>query len=124
MKLIKKMVFCAILSLLLFSTKTVAEAPLEKNPPKILSPKESIVEYANRFGTDPNVLLKVAETAQQLGISCEIIDLRTLLPWDHETVLQSVVKTGKVLITHEAPVSAIPSYCYLLTWTHLSYICI
>ena len=28
------------------------------------------------------------------GISCEIIDLRTVLPWDKETVIESVRKTG------------------------------
>lgn len=61
MKIYKKMVFCAIVSLLALSTKTIAEAPPEDNPQKILSPRESIVEYANRFGTDPNVLLKVAD---------------------------------------------------------------
>lgn len=37
----------------------------------------------------------------ELGISADLIDLRTLLPWDSETVAQSVKKTGKVLIVHE-----------------------
>jgi len=35
------------------------------------------------------------------NISAELIDLRTLLPWDKETVTESVMKTGKVLIVHE-----------------------
>lgn len=34
-------------------------------------------------------------------ISADLIDLRTLLPWDRETVLSSVKKTGKVLVFHE-----------------------
>ncbi len=34
-------------------------------------------------------------------LSAELIDLRTLLPWDQETVLRSVKKTGKVIILHE-----------------------
>lgn len=38
---------------------------------------------------------------EELNISADLIDLRTLLPWDTETVAQSVKKTGKVLIVHE-----------------------
>ena len=34
-------------------------------------------------------------------IMAEVIDLRTLLPWDKETVIESVKKTGKVIILHE-----------------------
>jgi 2-oxoisovalerate dehydrogenase E1 component len=33
--------------------------------------------------------------------SLEVVDLRSLLPWDRETVLASVRKTGKVLVMHE-----------------------
>lgn len=42
---------------------------------------------------------------EQLGVSIEIIDLRTILPWDEETVINSVKKTGKCIITHEAPIT-------------------
>lgn len=41
--------------------------------------------------------------AEEIGISCEIIDLRTLLPLDKETVINSIKKTGKCVVTHEAP---------------------
>jgi 2-oxoisovalerate dehydrogenase E1 component beta subunit len=43
--------------------------------------------------------------AEELGISCEVIDLRTILPWDQETVINSIKKTGKCIVTHEAPVT-------------------
>ena len=36
------------------------------------------------------------------GISVELIDLRTISPWDRETVLASVAKTGRAVIAHEA----------------------
>lgn len=41
------------------------------------------------------------ELVQETGASVEIIDLRTLLPWDRETVLNSVKKTGKAFVLHE-----------------------
>ena len=46
-----------------------------------------------------------AADAEKEGISCEIIDLRTILPWDQETVINSIKKTGKCIVTHEAPVT-------------------
>ena len=44
------------------------------------------------------------EAAQQLdsdGVSVEIVDLRTVMPWDKAAVLESVRKTSKVLVLHE-----------------------
>ena len=43
--------------------------------------------------------LEAAEKAKQ---SVEVIDLRTLWPWDRETVFASVKKTRKLLVVHEA----------------------
>ncbi|MEM7405828.1 MAG: alpha-ketoacid dehydrogenase subunit beta [Pseudomonadota bacterium] len=43
-----------------------------------------------------------AASLAERGIAAEVIDLRTLWPWDRETVYASVRKTGRVLITHEA----------------------
>lgn len=66
-----------------------------------------------RVGSDVSVLaygamlhtaLDTAETAaNEDGISCEVIDLRTLMPFDIDTILESVRKTGRVVIVHEAP---------------------
>jgi 2-oxoisovalerate dehydrogenase E1 component beta subunit len=42
-----------------------------------------------------------AEAAKQVDASVEIIDLRTVLPWDKQAVLDSVRKTSKVLVLHE-----------------------
>jgi pyruvate dehydrogenase E1 component beta subunit len=42
------------------------------------------------------------------GISAEVIDPRTLIPLDKETMIQSVAKTGRVVIAHEAHLRAGP----------------
>ena len=39
--------------------------------------------------------------AEEHGISTEVIDLRTIVPWDREAVLASVARTGKALVLHE-----------------------
>lgn len=45
---------------------------------------------------------KALETlSKHADIDAELIDLRTLLPWDRETVLESIKKTGKAIILHE-----------------------
>ena len=41
------------------------------------------------------------QTCQDLGVSADILDLRTLLPWDQEAVRRTVEKNGRVLILHE-----------------------
>jgi 2-oxoisovalerate dehydrogenase E1 component beta subunit len=55
------------------------------------------------WGAQVEVIEKAAEMAENDGISCEIIDLRSILPWDAQTVSESVKKTGRLLINHEAP---------------------
>ncbi|XP_022081744.1 2-oxoisovalerate dehydrogenase subunit beta, mitochondrial-like isoform X2 [Acanthaster planci] len=58
------------------------------------------------WGTQIHVMLEVAQLAQEkLGVSCEVIDLRTIVPWDEETVCKSVKKTGRLLVAHEAPIT-------------------
>jgi pyruvate dehydrogenase E1 component beta subunit len=64
-----------------------------------------------REGTDLTIVatsimvqrsLQAAEELEKEGISVEIVDPRTLRPLDTETIIESVKKTGKVLIVHEA----------------------
>lgn len=66
------------------------------------------------WGGQMLVLEKAAELALQAGIYCEVIDLRTLLPWDRELVILSVMKTGRAIVSHEAPVS-----CHLTVYSSL-----
>lgn len=64
-----------------------------------------------REGTDVTIVtwgamtfevMRAAEALQKEGVSCEVIDLATLSPIDHDTILESVAKTGRLVIVHEA----------------------
>jgi len=46
--------------------------------------------------------VQAAEELEKEDISCEIIDLRTIRPMDHETILKSVKKTNRLVILEEA----------------------
>jgi len=54
------------------------------------------------YGSTTHTCLAAAETLAQEGVGAEVIDLRTLVPYDEETVLTSVRRTGRALVVHEA----------------------
>jgi len=58
----------------------------------------TIIAYARMV---QEALPAVAALAEQ-GISAELIDLRTIAPWDREAVVESVGRTGRAIIVHEA----------------------
>src|SRR5699024_4982932 len=64
-----------------------------------------------REGTDATIVatalmvhksLEAAEKLVEKGINVEVVDPRTLVPFDTETVVESVKKTGRLLVVHEA----------------------
>jgi pyruvate dehydrogenase E1 component beta subunit len=55
------------------------------------------------YGAMVRVCLEAAKALAEEGTSAEIIDLRTLNPLDIETVIESVKKTGRAVVVHEAP---------------------
>ena len=48
----------------------------------------------------------IAAAEKDFDISAELVDLRTLYPWDRETVLKSVQKTGRAIVVHESMANA------------------
>ena len=53
------------------------------------------------WGTPVHWSLRAANKAAKEGYEVEVIDLRSIRPWDQELVLESVKKTGKLLVVHE-----------------------
>jgi len=53
------------------------------------------------YGNTTHLSLEAANSLEKEGFSVEVIDLRSLVPLDEETILKSVAKTNKVLIVHE-----------------------
>lgn len=87
--------------------KQTFEAPLPENEQPYEIGKARVV----REGSDVSIvsysrtMQTVSSAAEMLaaqGIHAEVIDLITLSPWDRETVLASVRKTGRLVICHEA----------------------
>lgn len=85
--------------------RTEGEVPEEMEPIPIG------VAEVKRSGTDVTVIaygrmlpraLAAAEQAQAQGIGVEVVDPRTLVPLDHDTLIASVKKTGRAIIVHEA----------------------
>jgi pyruvate dehydrogenase E1 component beta subunit len=58
----------------------------------------TVVSYSRTM----NEAMSAVAEIEAAGVSAELIDLRTISPWDRETVLASVAKTGRCLVAHEA----------------------
>jgi acetoin:2,6-dichlorophenolindophenol oxidoreductase subunit beta len=86
----------------LFAPGEVAadQGPIPLGKAKIVVPGSdvTIISWSTQMIRCQMALAGLAEA----GISAELIDLRTINPWDKEAVLNSVAKTGRVIIAHEA----------------------
>lgn len=67
---------------------------------KIIKEGSDVSVFA--WGAMVPLCLKAAEELMASGISCEVIDLRTLYPLDKEVIASTVQKTGRAVIVHEA----------------------
>lgn len=90
----------------------------------------TVVGYGAQIYTLENAI-QLAERKLP-GISCELIDLRTILPWDVDTVVESVKKTGRLVIAHEAPktsgmgaeiASTVMEHCFLRLEAPIQRVC-
>ncbi len=85
--------------------------PLKSDVPEELEPIPFGKARIMREGTDVTVIaigrmvpeaLKAADEAEELGISVEVLDPRTLQPLDEESIIASVQKTNRCVTAHEA----------------------
>jgi acetoin:2,6-dichlorophenolindophenol oxidoreductase subunit beta len=85
--------------------------PLKEDVPEELEPVPLGQARIHREGSDVTVVaigrlvhdaLKAAEEAETEGISVEVLDPRTLQPLDEEAIVDSVKKTNRCVVTHEA----------------------
>ncbi|KEZ40276.1 2-oxoisovalerate dehydrogenase subunit beta 1, mitochondrial [Scedosporium apiospermum] len=79
------------------------ELPLSKA--EILKPGEHVtmISYGQPLY---NCMAAIERAEKDFGVSVELIDLRTIYPWDKECVLNSVRKTGRCIVVHESMVNA------------------
>ena len=63
----------------------------------------TVVSYGHPLYTCSEAI-RAAE--KDFGISVELIDLRTLYPWDRSSILESVRKTGRAIVVHESMTNA------------------
>jgi pyruvate dehydrogenase E1 component beta subunit len=75
------------------------EIPLGKA--RIVEEGEDVTIVA--WGAMVRDVQKASELVKEKGINPEIIDLRTISPIDRETIIESVKKTGRLIVVHEAP---------------------
>ena len=76
------------------------QGPIPIGKAKVVAPGTdlTIITWSGQVMRCQMALAGLAEA----GISAEIVDLRTISPWDKETVLNSVAKTGRAMVAHEA----------------------
>lgn len=79
------------------------ELPLSKAEVVKEGKDVTVISYGQPMYT---CMQAIEHIEKDLGVSAELIDLRTVYPWDKETVFNSVRKTGRVVVVHESYVNA------------------
>lgn len=88
---------------------------IKEELPDVVAAEDLGVARVRRSGKDVTLVgygattwtcLEAADTLAEEGIEAEVVDLRTLVPLDAETVLASVRRTGRAVVVHEAQLTA------------------
>lgn len=95
--------------------KILYRAAVEQVPTEIYNLPLSKIEIL-KAGTDLSIIsygaplytcsAAITAAEKDFGASIELIDLRTIYPWDRQGVLNSVRKTGRAIVVHESMVNA------------------
>lgn len=78
-------------------------ATADMSKARIAKPGTDVTVLA--YGPTVRIALQTAQIAHEEGVSVEVVDLRSISPYDMETVLASAKRTGRVVVVHEAPVA-------------------
>jgi len=78
------------------------------NPTELFVPpgKARVVREGNAitlvgWGNTVPLCERAAQSLEEAGVKAEVIDLRSIVPWDVDTVVRSALKTGRLIVTHE-----------------------
>ncbi|MFC0204988.1 alpha-ketoacid dehydrogenase subunit beta [Novosphingobium soli] len=78
----------------------VNQGPIPLGKANVVMPGTDITILS--YGQMMFTVMQAVEELTAAGVSVEVVDLRTVSPWDKETVLASAEKTGRLLVVHEA----------------------
>jgi pyruvate dehydrogenase E1 component beta subunit len=79
----------------------IDESPTPLYQARVVRPGQHVTVVG--YGPTVSTLLAAAQTAAEDGLELEVIDLRSVSPLDMPTVVESVRRTGRLIVVHEAP---------------------
>ncbi len=94
-------IFCEPKRLYHAAKAEIADEPIPLYQARTVRPGAHVTVVG--YGPTVSTLVAAAEAASEDGIELEVIDLRSVSPLDMPTVLESVRRTGRLIVAHEAP---------------------
>ncbi|MCL1912682.1 MAG: hypothetical protein FWG10_02050 [Eubacteriaceae bacterium] len=97
---LKKPVIFLLNKSLMDTSSDIADNPIPVGKSKVVLEGKDITIVA--YGDMVNMALRASSLAAESGLMCEVIDLMTIHPIDMDPIVESIQKTGKIMIVHEA----------------------